>query len=107
MTWNSNQISDQFKAKADSAERYIQSRRRDAETNPSYQHILDENLAEFYLYNSLWGKTFLESKESLIKHLQDLLNNPAQFNPTDAYDIDRFQAYFERSIQTLIKRVKE
>jgi len=49
--WNSETISEQFLAQAKDAERYIREVRVKVNTNSSYQHIYDDHLARYYVFN--------------------------------------------------------
>lgn len=102
-TWNSDAVSQQFLVQAEDAERYLQEVRVKVKSNSSYQHVHDEHLARFYVFNYLHGRTFLASRDALLKELQSMAAHaiPA---PREAYEGERFGRYRQQYVNLLISQ---
>jgi hypothetical protein len=66
--WNSEELSAQYRHQAEDAERYLAEVRGKLKRSRSYEHVFDEHMARFYVYNYLHGRTFLESKRVAEAH---------------------------------------
>lgn len=100
-TWDPEALTRRFLHQAEDAERYLAEVRGKVKSNPSYQHVYDEHMARFYVFNYLHGRTFLESRNSLLQELQSILT--AQVPSPDVYDKERFETYRRRYIEQLIE----
>ena len=89
-------------AKAEGADRYLREIRTKISRTTSYEHIYDETLAEFWVFNYLHGRTFLSTRETLLAELRAFVSTPA--TPHDAYEMDRFRSFRQRVIESLISR---
>ena len=96
--WDKNQVSIRFLRQAEDAERYLQEIKGKVESQPTYEHLFDEHLARFYVYNYLHGRTFLSSERELLSELQRMLEYDV--NPNECYDIE----WFERLRKTYINQ---
>ncbi len=74
--WNLESISHSFLIAAQMSENYLNEIRPKLVSQPTYKLLYDEHLATFYVYNYLHGRTFLESKATLIKELKRMKENP-------------------------------
>jgi hypothetical protein len=101
--WNPDLIGNEFLFQAGDAERYLSEVRRKVGVNPSYQCILDEHLARFYVFNFLRDRTFLCSREALLKELTRLAAGPFDA-PAQAYNPERFEHFRQQYLAQLISR---
>ncbi len=99
--WDTDALTRRFLHQAEDAERYLREVRSKVKSNPSYQHVYDEHMARFYVFNYLHGRTFLETQDSLLRELRSLLN--AKIPTPDIYDKERFETYRRRYIEQLIE----
>jgi hypothetical protein len=102
MAWDPDIISQQFLAKAECAERYLDEVKAKVRANPSYQVIHDMTLAEFYVYNHLHGRTFLRTRETFVRYLEDLSAHPPISR--EAFDEARFAWFYSNTIRGVIER---
>ena len=87
--WDWKILSDKYLYIAQDTERYLNEVREKLKTNDNYKIIFDENLAKYYVYNYLHGRTFLQSREEFVNELNNLLER--QFDaPPEAFDKERF-----------------
>ncbi len=100
--WNVETLSSRFLREANSAEGYLRELRFKIETNKSYERVYDEHLARFYVFNYLHGRTFLYSREALLKELKDF-SRDTQETPSDAYDPACFKKHRKLCISKLIE----
>jgi len=102
--WDEEKISRQFETTARLAENYYKEIQHKLSRTNSYKNLSDEHLSKFYIYNSLHGKTFLNSRESFLKHLEFLLEN---VNFAHSYfDKEIYKKYWVIYINELINRFK-
>lgn len=101
-TWNVESLSRRFLSQANSAESYLREVRVKVKTNASYERVYDEHLARFYVFSYLHGRTFLSSKEALLKELKEFSDDTMQ-TPSDAYDPACFKQHRKLYIAQLIK----
>jgi hypothetical protein len=104
--WDAESISNGFLFQAEDAERYLSEVRWKVRSNPSYQCVLDEHLARFYVFNYLHGRTFLSSRQALLKELKRLAAVPIDA-PTEAYSPERFEHFRQQYLAQLISRFGE
>jgi hypothetical protein len=63
--WNSEELLARYWRQAEDAERYLAEVREKVKRSRSYEHVFDEHMARFYVYNYLHGRAFLETREAL------------------------------------------
>lgn len=100
--WNAESLSNEFLRKAEGADHYLREIRTKVGRTKTYELIYDQTLAEFWVFNYLHGKTFLNSRIDLVAELRRLLE--VQATPHDAYELKRFQECRKRTIESLIER---
>ena len=101
--WNADELSRSFKARAVKADRYLLELREKIRRNDSYKVISDQTLAEFYVYDPLWERTFLATRELLLAELAEM--KEADPNPPQAYDRGMFRDAYDNTLADLIKRL--
>src|ERR1700726_559789 len=101
-TWDRARLHSEFLSKANNAHDYLDEVRGKIKRNRSYEGIHDMTLAEFYVYNTLHGKLFLEDRNALLGALTDLL---ATDPPRDqVFDQERYSHHFAAILRGLISR---
>lgn len=65
--WNAESISGRLQRIANEANKYLHEVQGKAESRITYQHVHDEYLAKYYVYNYLHGRTFLASRGALLE----------------------------------------
>jgi hypothetical protein len=73
--WNPEDLSVRYRHQAEDAERYLAEVRRKVKGNRSYEHVFDQQVARFYVFNHLHGRTFLESRRISIPISRVSLHN--------------------------------
>jgi len=101
-TWDPDALTKRFLHQAEDAERYLNEVRSKIKRSSSYEHVYDEHMARFYVFNYLHGKIFLENRESLLRELKSLASTNIRPGP-DVYDKDRFENYRRRYLEQLIE----
>jgi hypothetical protein len=101
--WNSDALSREFESSARNAERYLEELRLKVRRNRSYEAIYDQTCAEFYVYNYLHGRTFLESRELLLAELKNFLKYDIK-KPSEVFDFERFLFRRKSLIESLSER---
>ena len=101
--YNETAVSEHFLWVAEAAHRYVQEVRGKLKSNSSYEHVHDDHLAKFYVYNYLHGKMFLVSLASLLAELSRLQAS-THSAPREALDASRFEQYRQSHIADLIER---
>lgn len=104
--WDKDAISSRFKSKASSVDTYLREVSAKVKTNKSYEFIYDEYLALSEVYNFLYEKTFLNTKESLVRKLKDLLESEGLFS-NRSYHIESYYKFRTAEIQCLINEFQE
>ena len=89
--WDLEQISNSYLRQAEEAERYCKEVKAKIKATSSYEMIFDEHMAKFYVYNYLYGKTFLSSREKLLTELHSMLSY--KMSPTECFDLSRFETF--------------
>jgi len=102
--WDSKKLSNEFLSTAHLEEIYLDEISDKAKSNISYQEVFDEHLAKFYVYNHLHGRTYLDSKESLIAELESMQANPA--SPFEAYEAERFKKHYCIYVKEVLRNLK-
>lgn len=103
MAWDPKSLSERFLHIAENAEKYARETREKAKRNRSYEGIHDQTLAEFYVYNYLQGRQFLDSRENFLRVLRSLAINAVP-NSGDAFDQGQFALFYSNIIQGLIQQ---
>jgi hypothetical protein len=89
-SWDTEELSRRFVRLAQQADdRKTECRQRVA-SSPAHKLAHDEALAEFYVYNRLHGRTFLETPAALVEELRFTKNLDFK-NGSRAYDPERFE----------------
>jgi hypothetical protein len=101
MSWDPKIVSEQLLAKAEGAERYLGEVEAKVKTNHSRELIHDMTLAEFYVFNHLHGRSFLSSRATFLRYLEDLSVSPAPVS-NQAFDQGRFATFYTSVIRGLI-----
>jgi hypothetical protein len=101
--WNPESLSKEFLAKAEACRQYLREVKAKLRFRRSYEFIFDQTLAEFYVFNSLHGKSFLATRDDLLARLRSLLELEVPKEP-EALDFERFKIVRRNIIETLIRR---
>jgi hypothetical protein len=99
--WDWHSVSEHFRSVANDAERYLNEVRRKVKSNSNYEIIFDEHLAEFYVYNYLHGRTFLETKEMFVAELNKLIEIEFEA-PSESFNKERFLQFRKRFLAGLL-----
>ena len=87
--WDANSLSESYERIADEAWRYCEEVKGKLSRTSSYEGVYDEHMAKYYVYNYLHGKTFLHSKEALVKELSTMLSHTQK--PMKCFDPSVFE----------------
>ena len=101
--WDPEQISRQFRFTGDEAERYVLEVKKKIKYNKSYERVHDEHLAKFSVFNYLYDRQFIETKESLVAELKRMLNDP-RAPLSEALDPERFTRYWKEYVEQLLSQ---
>jgi hypothetical protein len=104
--WNSEELSAQYRHQAEDAERYLAEARGKWKRSRSYEHVFDEHMARFYVYNYLHGRTFLETREALLNELDGMNRGEVRVDP-EVFDRERFERYYRIYVEQVIKQISE
>jgi hypothetical protein len=104
--WDPERLSQEFLVTAENAERYLNEVRHKLHQTKSYEFIFDETLAKFYVFNYLHGRTFLETRESLLAELRTFHDLEAP-KPPEVFDFQRFMTFRKNIIEGLIRRLED
>lgn len=102
--WDRDRISESYLRQAQEAERYCNEVRGKIKKTTSYEAIFDEHMAKFHVYNYLHGRTFLESKESLLSELSKMFSQ--EVTSGECFDHDRFKSWRINYINYEIKQLQ-
>jgi hypothetical protein len=99
-SWDPPTLSKRFEFAASSAETYFREIRPKMVKQPTYQHVYDEKVAEFCVFNRLHGRTFLDTRDALLAELRSMRAHP----PRDATvnEQSRFERFYGQAIDRLI-----
>lgn len=101
--YDQKSVSDSFLWAATEAERYLNEVRGKLKRTRSYEHVFDDHLAKFYVYNYLHGRTFLESQASFLAELRSIKGAPFPA-PSEAFDAQWFERCRQSYLAALIER---
>jgi hypothetical protein len=104
--WNVTSASRGFESTARNAETYLERCKEGAKTREGYKKLHDEHVAKFYLYNYLYGRTFLDSPLSLWRELQRLLASPPT-PPSECFDRAWFTSCYLSYVRGEIAALEE
>lgn len=102
-TYDPTSASKSFAAAAEEAERYLREVRCKLKTNRSYEHVHDDHLAKFYVFNYLHGRPFLASREAFLSELTRLKSS-AFPPPSEVFAPERFERHRQAYLGDLIRR---
>jgi hypothetical protein len=104
--WNSEELSARYLHQAEDAERYLAEVRGKLKRNRSYEHVFDEHMARFYVYNYLHGRTFLQTREELLRELEAMKRGKLPADP-EVFDRERFERHYRTYVEGEIRRISE
>ena len=104
--WNSEELSAQYLHQAEDAERYLAEVRGKLKRNRSYEHVFDEHMARFNVYNYLHGRTFLQTREELLRELEEMKRGKLPADP-EVFDRERFERHYRTYVEGEIRRISE
>lgn len=99
--WDAEAMSKLFISEAENAERQLRQAAAKAKMNRSFEHVHDQHLARYYVYNYLHGRSFLFSRETLLDELR-VLAKTRFTTPHEVYDAQRFEEFRQCYISGLI-----
>jgi hypothetical protein len=102
--WNSEELSARYWHQAEDAQRYLAEVRGKLKGSRSYEHVFDEHMARFYVYNYLHGRTFLETREALLHELEGMTRGEVRVDP-EVFDRERFERYYRIYVEQVIKQI--
>lgn len=103
--WDIESISHSFLIAAQMSENYLNEIKPKLSSRPTYELLFDEHLATFYVYNYLHGRTFLESKNSLLNELSRMKENPNI--ASEAIDKERYLNFYIKIIDSIISGLRK
>jgi len=104
--WNLEELSARYLHQAEDAERYLAEVRGKLKRNRSYEHVFDEHIARFYVYNYLHGRTFLQTREELLRELEAMKYGAPPVGP-EVFDRERFERHYRMYLEGEIKTIFE
>jgi len=104
--WNPEALTGEFSARAENAERYLNEVRAKLHLSNSYELVYDQTLAEFCAFNYFHGRTFLDTRDSLLSALQEFMAFDVQ-KPAGVFDFNRFLTFRKNIAQHLIQRFQD
>jgi hypothetical protein len=102
--WNSKELSERYLRQAEDAERYLAEVRGKLKHSRSYEHVFDEHMARFYVFNYLHGRTFLETREALLQELEVMKRGELRVDP-EVFDRERFERYYRTYVEQVITEI--
>lgn len=102
MPWDRDALHRRFLMMAQNAEHRLNETRAKVRTNTSYKSFFDAALAEFYVYNRLHGRTWLESRQELLRALKETLNGPTP-STNEPFDKELFAQFWRNILKSLIE----
>ena len=104
--WDVESVSRSFEYRAKSTDRYLQEIGPKVQDRPAYKAVHDMHLAEFWVYNWLHGKTFLQTRDTLVAELRRIL---AEGPPkgAGAFDQDAFARYWRNQVSAALTDYSE
>jgi hypothetical protein len=101
MGWDPEAVSQRFLRAAATAEDYLREVRSKIASQPTYGTTHDQTLAEYYVYNHLHGRTWLDTRETLLTRLRDMIHERLQM-VSEAQDIEAFHRFRRRLLEHLV-----
>jgi len=101
--WDPKSLSQEFLVKAEACERYLDEIKTKLHLTKSYELILDQTLAELYVFSSLHGKPFLATRDELLAELRGLLEVDVP-EVLGVIDFEQFKMARRNVIKNLIRR---
>ena len=101
--WDPERLSQEFLAKIEASERYLDKISLKLGLMRSYEFTFDEALAEFYVFNSLRSKPFLSNRNEFLARLRGLLDMEVP-KTLGIIDFERFKTVRQNIIENLIRR---
>ena len=98
--WSADDLSDRFLRAAERTESRYKECRAKVSRSETYKRLHDEALAEFYVAHRLHGRTFLTSREFLIRELTNMLT--LEFTGTGAFDHEFFIGTYRTEVRRLL-----
>jgi hypothetical protein len=102
--WNSNELSKRFLHQAQEAERYLGEVRGKLKQSRAYEHVFDEHMARFYVFNYLHGRTFLETPGQLVAELGSM-NRGEIPHDREVFDKARFERHYRAYIEQVMQEI--
>lgn len=102
--WNPQELSARYLHQAQDAERYLREVRGKLKRNPSYEHVFDEHMARFYVYNHLHERTFLDTREALLKELEAMRRGELPRDP-EVFDRERFERNYRMYVERVVAEI--
>jgi len=99
-TWDAESLSKRFEFAASSAESYFQQVRPKMATQPAYQRVYDEKVAEFGVFNRLHGRTCLDTRDALLAELRSMRSDPP--HNASVNDHACFERCYIRAVDNLL-----
>jgi hypothetical protein len=104
--WDPKILSEEFLAKTQACERYLDEIKAKLHVTRSFELIFDEALAEFYVFNYLHGKPFLATRDQFLAGLRGLLKMEVP-KALGILDFERFKVVRQNIIENLIRRFEK
>ena len=104
--WNSEELSARYLHQAENAERYLAEVRGKLKRDRSYEHVFDEHMARFYVYNYLHGRTFLQTREGLLRELLAMKRGTLPADP-EVFDRKRFEGHYRTYVEGEIRKISK
>jgi|GEM_PF-3215855 hypothetical protein len=102
MKWDSEALQRRFKDKQLQSEADLRNTRKYKKKSPFYESFVDDDLGKVILYSEIRDTAALESKESFLEYLQELLMND-DLEGEKAFDLQRVKNSCKNEIENLIK----
>jgi hypothetical protein len=104
--WDSEELSVRYRHQAEDAERYLAEVRGKLKRSRSYEHVFDEHMARFYVFNYLHGRTFLETRKALLQELEAMKRGELRAE-SEVFDRERFERYYRTYIEQVITEISK
>jgi hypothetical protein len=100
--WNSKELSERYLRQAEDAHRYLAEVRGKLKRSRSYEHVFDEHMARFYVFNYLHGRT--ETREALLQELEAMKRGELRAD-AEVFDRERFERYYRTYVEQVITEI--
>jgi len=101
MLWAPKKLSDGFKSRAEMAKRYADELWARPNKGSYEKQLHDEHLAEFYVYDFLVERSFLNSPNALVAELREHQKRGPVFRST-IFDKETYSRYWKLVVENLI-----